>query len=303
MKIVLGVLLFSSVFFITAGHGCDEHGVTGIMVENDLHIGPYDKNISNVTESEFMEVIDRVTAIYQSDFKDRSMTLQIKGDWEDGSVNAYAQRKGRMAFVNMFGGMARHHAINKDSFALVVCHELGHHIGGVPKKLSRAGNMYGNYGEKVYSWASNEGQADYFASMKCLRRYLDQEDNIRDIKNKSIPSFVRISCQNQFNMASDVAICIRSALAGYSLANLFNSVRGRWAPLSFENKDPSKVLKTYDKHPAPQCRLDTYFSGALCDKEVSDEVSDTEQDKGVCSRKEGYVVGARPLCWFRPYYQ
>ena len=283
------------------GFSCDEHGLTGIMEENDLYIGPYEKGISKVTHNDFVDVIDRITKLYEGDFGERGLKLYIQNSWESGSVNAYAQRKGGTALVNMFGGIARHETMNKDSLALVTCHELGHHIGGVPKKEKKGFNYGGN--GKMHTWASNEGQADYFASMKCLRRYFEQENNVKAIEGREVPSFVKISCHNQFNLAEDVAICIRSALAGYSLANLFNSVRGRYSQLSFENKDPSKVLKTYDKHPAPQCRLDTYFAGALCDKDLYDEVSDSEVDKGVCSRKEGYVIGVRPLCWFRPFYQ
>ena len=56
--------------------------------------------------------------------------------------------------------------------------------------------------------------------MKCLRRYFEQENNVKAIEKKQVPSFVKISCDNQFNLAEDAAICIRSALAGYSLANL-----------------------------------------------------------------------------------
>ena len=301
MKNLLRVFISFSLLFVDYGHGCDKHGLTGIVEENDLYIGPYEKNVSNVTQSDFTDAIDRITKIYRNQFKRQGMNLHIKNNWSDGKVNAYAQQTGRTALVNIFGGLARHHTMSKDSLALVICHELGHHIGGIPKKVSSSAS-YG-YGAKRYSWASNEGQADYFASMKCLRHFFEEEDNIRAIKGKVVPSFVRISCQNQFNMAEDVAICVRSALAGYSLANLFNSVRGRMGQLSFENKDPSKVLKTYDKHPMPQCRLDTYFAGALCDKDANDEVSNSEMNKGVCSREEGYVIGVRPLCWFRPYYQ
>jgi len=72
----------------------------------------------------------------------------------------------------MFGGLARHETMTPDGFATVVCHELGHHLGGVPKKFSWFGN----------SWASNEGQADYFGIMKCLRKMFEHEDNVKIVK-------------------------------------------------------------------------------------------------------------------------
>jgi Zn-dependent protease with chaperone function len=54
----------------------------------------------------------------------------------------------------MFGGLARDPLVTKDGFSAVICHEIGHHIAGAPRK--------------GFSWASNEGQADYFATTKCL---------------------------------------------------------------------------------------------------------------------------------------
>jgi len=73
--------------------------------------------------------------------------LVIDKHWEDGTVNAYASENGNNDVISMFGGLARHPAITPDAFYLVACHEIGHHLGGAPKK----GNT---------QWASNEGQAD-----------------------------------------------------------------------------------------------------------------------------------------------
>ena len=48
-----------------------------------------------------------------------------------------------------------------------------------------------------------------------------------------------------------------------------------------------------------QCRLDTYFQGSLCDKDVNDEVDNSDAE-GVCTLAQGYTFGTRPLCWYKP---
>ena len=168
MKKLFKSLMVIALIFPSLSYSCDEHGLTGIMEENDLYIGPHEKGVSKVSYADFKDVIERITRLYEKDFEKRGLKLFIQDSWANGSVNAYAQRKGRTALVNMFGGIARHETMSKDSLALVTCHELGHHIGGTPKK-ERSGYGYGSSGRKAYTWASNEGQADYFASMKCLR--------------------------------------------------------------------------------------------------------------------------------------
>ena len=190
----------------------------------------------------------------------------------------------------MFGGLARHEAITKDGFATVVCHELGHHLGGAPKKSS----WYGS------SWASNEGQADYFGTMKCLRKYMEKDNNFRIVKKLRVPALVTKKCAANFSHAADKAICQRISMAGLSLGTLFKDLRKLPNDLSFSTPDTKVVTKTSHNHPAPQCRLDTYFAGAICDKDHYSDVSDSDANVGICSREEGKKDGIRQLCWYKP---
>ena len=154
------------------------------------------------------------------------------------------------------------------------------------------------------SWASNEGQADYWASLKCMRRYMDQQDNYAALSKMNVPSEVKNHCEDHFPDLKGQAICMRTTLAGYSLANMFRSIRTRngrvIAELSFTNKDPNVVKDMDDNHPAPQCRLDTYFSGSLCGRDVSESVSYTDVNDGVCTKFNGHDTGIRPRCWYKP---
>ena len=148
---------------------CDEYGTTGIVEDNNLWITPDAKSISTITEEEFNSILDRIEEMYTPIIAEFGATLSVARSWSDGTVNAYARQLGSTWEIAMFGGLARHETITGDAFALVACHELGHHIGGAPKKSSWYGGSM---------WASNEGQSDYWGAMKCLKRYMENDDNI-----------------------------------------------------------------------------------------------------------------------------
>ena len=268
---------------------CDIHGKTGIVEKNDLWIGPDAKSVSTVTEEKFNEALDRIEEIYAPIIEARGKRLDMIRKWDDGTVNAYAQQTGNTWKVSMFGGLARHEAITQDGFALVACHEVGHHLGGVPKKRSWWSS----------SWASNEGQADYFGTSKCFRKYMEKDDNVAMMANVKVPEFAIQECTKKFSNAEDLAMCKRGAMAGMSLAGLFKALRNLEEDLRFDQPDTNVVSKTDDNHPAPQCRLDTYFAGSLCDKNHYDDVSDRDADLNVCVRSDGYTLAARPKCWYK----
>ena len=262
---------------------CDQHGTAGIVEDNNLWIGTDAKSVSTVDEKTFNKILDDVVAIYAPIIAEKGKTLDMIRKWDDGTVNAYAQQTGNTWKVSMFGGLARHEAVTDDAFALVVCHEVGHHIGGAPKISSS-------------KWASNEGQADYFGTLKCFRRTFRDEDNVRIMANINIPDYVTEKCKAEFPEAGELALCQRAALAGKSLAKLLGGGRGG----NFNTPDGRVVDTTNDRHPAAQCRLDTYFQGALCDKDIFDELSSKDPIPGSCARVRGRSVGVRPLCWFKP---
>ena len=155
-----------SLAFSTQSIACDMNGETGFLPENDLYVGVNDKMASDMTEARFNEIIDEVDAVYAPIVKQRGGNLKWARKWDDGTVNASAQRFFTTYQVNMFGGLARHELVTDDAFALVVCHELGHHLGGAPK-----------VGGLMMRWASNEGQSDYFASLKCFRKVYESDNN------------------------------------------------------------------------------------------------------------------------------
>lgn len=264
---------------------CDITGKTGFAPENNLRIEVEDKLAGDMTEQVFLDSINRVATIYAPIVKNKGGALYMNNLWNDGTVNASAQQSGTRWQVNMYGGLARHPKVTVDAFMMVVCHELGHHIGGAPRKGD--------------TWASNEGQSDYFASLKCMRRVLEKDDNIAAVAKMKIDQEVTAKCQMIYKSAAEVALCQRISMAGKSLAELLGELGGT-PVVNFTTPDIKIVTTTNPNHPKAQCRLDTYFQGSLCDKAISEDVSKSDPVPGTCIKRDGHKFGVRPLCWYKP---
>ncbi len=278
------------------GYTCTVDGSEGFLPENDMYIPTNAKSVSTVDEATFNSVIDKVETLYAPVIASAGAKLSVVRNWTDGTVNAYASRSGSTWVVQMFGGLARHETITADGLALVVCHELGHHIGGAPKK----GAGGGWWGGGASSWASNEGQSDYFANLKCLRKVWLNDDNAAIVRAMEVPETLSAACANAFRNADESAICVRGGMAGMSVAKLFQALRNAPTAPAFDTPDRGVVTRTNDAHPAYQCRLDTYFQGSLCEVADNVDVSDSDEKAGTCHPASGHTIGARPLCWFKP---
>jgi hypothetical protein len=269
------------------------HGISCIP-ENDLYISHQHKGLSDVTEATFNKAIADFQEIYEDIIKENfNANLDIKGDWEDGTVNAYARRLGRTWEVQMFGGLARHQEATLDGFKAVLCHEIGHHLGGAPK-----------YSGLFNRWASSEGQSDYFATAKCLPRLFEQqEEKTLKIYNKENltdeEKFAKEKCDKTYTNEFEAAKCFRSGLAGQALARLLGSLRGN-PDVKFSEPDSSVVDSTQHGHPAAQCRLDTYFQGALCVNDFSVLPDNRNVSVGYCTEVDQFLAGLRPHCWYNP---
>lgn len=276
MKMLSAVSLVLALGSVSLAHT----GTTECVPKNDLRISE-SFNLSGITKEEFEAVLDQVEKTYAPIVKEHGATLDVVRSWDDDTINAQAWQTGKTWHIEMFGGLARHKETTIDGMALVACHELGHHLGGVPR----------------IQWASNEGQSDYFGSLKCLRKIWAKDSNEEIVSKLEIPETVTKKCSAEHKQANDIAICQRGAMAGMALGRLLGSLGGDKMP-NFDTPDSKVVKKTNNNHPKAQCRLDTYYAGSVCKVDANIDVSDSDSEVGVCSRKFGETVGVRPLCWF-----
>lgn len=261
----------------------------GFLPENDLKIPVQMQALTGggLTETQFNAALDRVEKHYGPIIAAKGKTFQISRQWTNDTVNASAQQYGNTYVINMFGGLARHPEIDSDGFQLVACHEVGHHLGGAPK-------VAGWFG----SWASNEGQSDYFAGLQCLRRIWTAEENAEFVSTNEIDSYLMQKCDEAWGTQDEINLCVRIGAAGMRVTSLFRALREEENDPHYNTPDTRRVSRTSDSHPATQCRLDTYFQAGLCTKRFDEDLSDTDVARGTCVENDGFTLGTRPRCWY-----
>ncbi len=304
----LGIFVLSFLAFSSLAFSCSEDGTEGLIPDNTMKISVGDKASNSMTKKDFSKALEKVRKTYESIFTEHGLNLEMENHWDDATVNAYALRKDGKAIVAIFGGLGRHFEMTTDGVILAACHEAGHHIGGIPVKLKGPGSVNGSRIDKT-PWASNEGQSDYFGVMKCFRNVVSGEDHQAVLNSITFDKSFEGLCNDKFGNEEDRLICLRSMAAGKAITSLFVDVINaelekagkseRLPPVAPEKSDKKVVKVTDDSHPLPQCRFDTFINGALCEKDTSEKVSYSDPDQGVCSRKDGYTVGTRPLCWYK----
>ena len=270
---------------------------------NDFHRYDRVNRIANITEQRFNEIIDQAMGYWYPIAEKKGVTLTVEKKWSDPTVNAFASQSGKNWKVAMFGGLARRPEVTEDGFALVVCHELGHHFGG-----------YSFYGKA--DWASAEGESDFFGTNACAKVIWASttQENLKFLRLKNIPPKVAEGCATAWpNNKPAQAWCVRTSAGGFSLAHLLATLGGDPTP-SFDTPDKTVVPKTVVRHPRGQCRLDTYFAGALCTKPFDLNVipakghpkgqdtpdAELEARKYSCFAADKFKLGTRPACWFKP---
>lgn len=130
--------------------------------------------------------------------------------------------------------------IDPNSFAIILCHELGHLFGGYPKKIY----------EGQVAWASSEGQADYFAAQICLKQLYSKTTSKEQLlaNEAALSQSILKNAENFFQ----------------SLATIFDLYPGMQKfskRPSLNERDPTVVQETNLAYPNFQCRLDTYRAG------------------------------------------
>ncbi|MBY0412957.1 MAG: hypothetical protein K2Q18_02270 [Bdellovibrionales bacterium] len=260
----------------------------GVVPYNDLEIPPFLNRASDaVHEDDFKNITDLLYKIYAPVISEKSgLKFIMNADWNDATVNAYAGRDAESWSVNIAGGIARAPGMSKDSFAFIVCHEIGHHLGGAPRTFLFDG------------WPSAEGQADYWAASKCLKKYYQAKANEEVSIGSNVPAKVTSDCTSVYKDFSEFKICIKSMIATIHFSNFLNELPDIKKPTSIESFDDRIVKGTNTNHyPRPQCRVDTVYSGVLCNIEANVATSETDAKLGHCN--DISQLGARPRCWFK----
>ena len=255
---------------------------------NSLRFPVGEKNVSLLTENDVSELAVKLRAAFLDDFKKMGKTLNVEVRWDESRVDAYATRDDNdNAVIVLFGGMIRHPLMTRDAVMAVLCHELGHYMGGAPR-------AHRGQSTKL-SWASTEGQADYFATSKCMRRIYKG-----DSENENLVAKQSIAKQQLLKGVCQTSECSRSILAGEDFARVYANVKWESEPAIY-TPDPTKVSQTYEQHGSSQCRLDTFVAGAKCQIAPQKQFDPIDATVNACTwNKSDQTEGARPRCWYAP---
>ncbi len=286
------VTLVSSVLFVSATSFAAKAQLS-FMPENNLNLEDKLDAGGGLTQAQFNSVIDRAEAVYKPIFTQFGATFSVERLWSDTTVNAYADQPSPTSWqVHMYGGLARRAEVTEDGFAMVICHEMGHHLGGFPY---------------VQDWAANEGQSDTHATGVCAMKVFAPNLELSARAEAELPAEMKAKCDAN-RPAAERDNCYRALVAGKSLADLLAALGN--STVSFSTPDTTTVTHTNNDHPAAQCRLDTYVSGALCGASKWDYAlipgKAQAQHNSLASQAEAFAHGcetgdgARPLCWFAP---
>ncbi|MBL7544081.1 MAG: hypothetical protein JNL11_09700 [Bdellovibrionaceae bacterium] len=158
--------------------------------------------------------------------------------------------------ITLVGGLLKLPNFDMDAAVLVLCHELGHGLGGEPFKSL-------NEPDSDTYLSSTEGQADYFATQECLPKLW-----------KVLPASVQdyfpaaeTKCRSQFTPGTEThSICLRSFAAMRGFLQIHQNNQPMFLSADFQSHDPytaTEINRGSRYYPSAQCRLDTLMAGAL----------------------------------------
>ncbi|MCM2279469.1 MAG: hypothetical protein NDJ89_15445 [Oligoflexia bacterium] len=213
-------------------------------------------SLAAITREELGEVVHALGSAYAFELAARDETLAVNSplaglDWfaypaVHASYSTYEARDPRTGAnrrhheLSFMGGMAALPEMTREGAALILCHEMGHGLGGAPYKSD--GTRFP---------LSVEGQADDYATRVCLPRVLP---------------LLPPTHEPRFEARCAQPLCARSFEAMESLRALLRHAWGARGETDWESPDPAVVVTIEtrpDYYPSAQCRLDTLVNGAL----------------------------------------
>lgn len=270
--------------------------------QNEIKVYPPKGVIGQISEAEFNQRAEKIRAVYAPHIKSLKGKLKLKADWKNDKLNARATQFFGSWIVEFTGGVARHPELTGDGMSLIICHELGHHLGGFP--FDGGSPIGGN-------WAATEGQSDYYSTHVCARKLWSSEKEINQTYAETASLPVKEKCERLFQDQEERNLCYRIGMGSVSVAKTMAAIMGKPAP-QIETPDTTVRETTLLTHPKIQCRLDTLFQGTICaaphdymlipGKNVRHKESleaEKESAAHVCSAMTRFTEGLRPACWFK----
>ncbi|MBV2168461.1 MAG: hypothetical protein KUL82_07120 [Bdellovibrio sp.] len=201
-------------------------------------------NVSALTRADYEQLIGKfVSFSFNQVYQKTGMPLIIPQEWESPYFAAFAQKKDHFMQISLWGGMARAPGVTKAALAAILCHELGHILGGEPRQTIPGSD-----------WASIEGQSDFYSASECLPRFLKE--------NPEIVTAVDPQVEKLCGGNSD---CARTLQAGVEMIQVLQKYSYKEnTPVNIFTPERATSALVRNTYPSDQCRMDSYVQGALC---------------------------------------
>ena len=206
---------------------------------------------------------------------------------------AWAERTPDELSITVTQALLDKPGLRADTLRMTICHEIGHLLGGSPRKNARP-EWDGEVAPDGMSVDSSEGQADYYAGLSCFRRLVADENEAAHHaalagRSESV-ELIRDCDLGAAKPDHSALICRRAAWAAFEFLRLVKDFA-----ISFATPDTSiapSVIR--DSYPARQCRLDTFVRGAACRANFPLVLDFNDAAATQCPDARF----RRPSCWF-----
>lgn len=209
-----------------------------------FYLPPGSANVSALTESDYTTVVSKFLMRYFNKvYTATGKPLVIPFEWNSPYFAAFAESKEGYMKISLWGGVARAPGASKSVLAAILCHELGHILGGEPRQTIPGAE-----------WSSIEGQSDFYAAAVCLPDFLRAHPEFAPVVS---PEAEQVCQRNK-----DCGVVLQTGLDTVRFLQAY-SYR-EFTPVSiFHSEKPAEklILNTY---PSDQCRMDTFIEGARC---------------------------------------
>lgn len=202
------------------------------------------KNVSDLTEVDYATLIGQfLVKNYAKVQAATGKSLLIPYEWQSPYFAAFAQQKEDSMQVSLWGGMARAPGATKAALAAILCHELGHILGGEPRQTIPGSD-----------WASTEGQSDFYAASTCLPELLT-----------AYPEIVSTVDEEVKEVCDQNVLCEKSMQAGLEMVRFIQKYSYRqYVPVNIKTPAAAALELVRNTYPSDQCRLDSFVQGSLC---------------------------------------
>ena len=185
---------------------------------------PEDNQSKEMNATIFYVIPAKIIGLFNQEISATGYPLLLDADWASPYFGAGVSLYDNAFHLMILGGTTRLPEMTEDAYAAVVCHEIGHIIGGEPHQTISSAE-----------WSSSEGQSDFFAASVCLPRY--------------------------FKTLNEKNILARVNKAGFEMMNSFRKFDTNSADKSLSKTKralPAVKETLINKYPSVQCRYENF---------------------------------------------